>query len=151
MIMKIMNLLGLASIADVFWGRKPMIGAIASSPFNASFTLRIVSRIFIWRIEINMEMRMMEDWGRDGNWSFSIWRISLTHFTDSDLYLWISSYKKDICFFFTDSLSRASLAKWPCIVGHVSKLHDNASSSLCEGIVACKDNLYLLEGGCCRS
>ena len=39
--MKIMNLLGLVSIADVFWGRKPMIGAIASSPFNASFTLPV--------------------------------------------------------------------------------------------------------------
>ena len=42
-----MNLLGLASIADVFWGRKPMIGAIGSSPFNASFTLRFVRRIFV--------------------------------------------------------------------------------------------------------
>ena len=37
----------LASIAHVFRGRKPMIGAIGSSPFNASFTLRFVRRIFV--------------------------------------------------------------------------------------------------------
>ena len=57
MITKIL-VLGLASIADVFWGRKPMIGAIASSPFNASFTLQLVSRIFIPHREINVEMKM---------------------------------------------------------------------------------------------
>ena len=55
----------LVSIAHVFRGRKPMIGAIGSSPFNASFTLRFVRRIFVQIDDQN------EDGVGNGNSSFT--------------------------------------------------------------------------------
>ena len=77
--------------------------------------------------------------GRGRNWSFSIWRISQIQICICG----IPPSKRLTCLFFTDSLSLASLAKWPCIVVHAHQnciiLHHLQRA----GIVAWKDNLYL--------